>query len=447
MTKVDVSVPSGMRDILPQVATRREWMFDTVRSIFRRHGYQPIETPAIERAETLLGKYGSEADKLLYFVQSSGNLHEATWDKALRYDLTVPLARYVVRNRNNLVFPFKRYQIQNVWRGDRPQKGRYREFFQCDVDVVGSESIAHEADLTEILYECLTELGVKGFKIRINHRALLFGMIEHHGLKDQFGSVCLAIDKLDKVGTEGVLAELEQRGIDLEKGEALLSFLASHSDLPLSMTIHLKQAIALSESGKRGLNELEQLSSFLKGRPEVLSEVTLDLTLARGLDYYTGVIWEVVVPGSGFGSLCGGGRYANLTELFGWSGGSGVGVSLGIDRIYDVLDAAAVFESHVGVHQPSLLAALFDDSDRDYLMPVVMSLRKAGWACEWYEDSSDKLKKQFAYADRKQIDWVMLAGQDEKLASQCKFKFMKTGEEFMVPIGQANYWLVEKTKS
>lgn len=444
MPKVDVSVLSGMRDILPDVAMRREWMFQVVRTVFSRHGYLPIETPAIERAEVLLGKYGSEADKLLYFVQSSGSLHESVWDKALRYDLTVPLARYVVRHRNDLVFPFKRYQIQNVWRADRPQKGRYREFFQCDVDVVGSDSLAHEADLTEILYECLSRLGVKEFEIRINHRALLYGIVAYHGLEHFFDSVCIAIDKLDKVGQVGVLAELSQRGIDYNQAESLLAFLEANNGQRLGTLDELGSLLQVSSSALVGLSELGQLKTYLKCRSEVLDAVRLDLTLARGLDYYTGVVFEAVVPGSGFGSICGGGRYASLTEMFGWSGGSGVGVSLGIDRIYDVLEASGAFQAQVSKRLPSLLVALFDDQDRFYFSDLVQHLRRHDWSCEWYDDSRDKLKKQFGYADRKGFDWVVLAGDAERAQRQCKLKHMSSGTEHVVLLRQAADWLLNQ---
>lgn len=434
-----------MRDVLPQQAARREWMFAAVREVFRRHGYQPIETPAMERTETLLGKYGEEADKLLYFVQSSGSIADGKpleWDKALRYDLTVPLARFVVRHRNELVFPFKRYQIQNVWRGDRPQKGRYREFFQCDVDVVGSDSLAHEADLTEILYECLTALRLPAFEIRINHRGLLQGLIEQAGLGDRFGEVCVAIDKLDKIGPDGVRKELEQRGIAAEAAERLLNALAFASETPQGLLEQLSSSLAESEPGHRGVAELGQVLKFLEHRPEVLAKVRIDLTLARGLDYYTGAIFEVVAPGSGIGSISGGGRYANLTGLFGLPGVSGVGVSLGIDRIYDALEAFGVFDELEAGTAPDALFILFSDEDRARLAPLMQSLRAAGLRCEWYEDSGHKLKKQFGYADRKAFKFALLSGEEEAKNGSVKVKNLKSGEETVLQIDQAESWLI-----
>jgi len=448
MSKADVSVPSGMRDILPKQALWREWMFATVRGVFRSHGYQPIETPAIERASTLMGKYGEEGDKLLYLVQSTGNLSDTSkeleWDKALRYDLTVPMARYVVKNRNELVFPFKRYQIQNVWRADRPQKGRYREFYQCDVDVLGSDALSHEVDLTEILFECLTKLKVPEFVIRINHRKILQGLIESVGLGAHFTSVCIAIDKLDKIGSAGVLKEMAERGLDSEASEKLLNLFESLSSFPAESTLQeLEKHLSESDTGKRGLEEMQTVLDGISLREEVFAKVQMDLTLARGLDYYTGAIFEVVAPDSGIGSIGGGGRYDNLTGVFGWPGNSGVGVSLGLDRIYDVLHAAGVIDNpeYQPWSAPKILFALFEPEDTARLIPLMQELRSLNFVCEWYEQAGQKMKKQFAYADKKGIDYVIVSGAEEAQQAACQIKNLAKGQQELVPLSQVASWL------
>ncbi|TAE54472.1 MAG: histidine--tRNA ligase, partial [Bacteroidetes bacterium] len=358
------SIPQGTRDFGPEVMLRRERIFDTLRRCFRKRGFLPLETPSMEKLSVLTGKYGEEGDQLIFkilnngdFLKDAKDLHDSQKlafqisEKALRYDLTVPFARFVVMHQNELTFPFKRYQIQPVWRGDRPGKGRYREFFQCDADVVGSDSLLYEAEFINLFDEALTELGLPGFSILINNRKILSGYAELAGTPEKTTDICTAIDKLDKIGQEGVIKELTERGISAENAAMLLELIAfSPDDATLSQDqinqarlAYLKTRFAPGSTGYQGVEEMEEIFALSQHFPSYKGTLTFDLSLARGLNYYTGAIFEVKAHGVAIGSICGGGRYADLTGVFGLKGLSGVGISFGADRIYDVMEALGLF--------------------------------------------------------------------------------------------------------
>lgn len=429
-------LPEGTRDFGPDQVRRRTYIFDTIRSVFVKFGFQPLETPAMENLSTLTGKYGEEGDKLLFKVLNNGDFLKTADDellqsrdsnkltaqiakRGLRYDLTVPFARYVVMNRGQLTFPFKRYQIQPVWRADRPQKGRYREFFQCDADVIGSDSLLFEAELALIYDEAFARLKVP-VKIKINNRKILFGIAEAAGIPDQFMTMTVAIDKLDKVGLEGVREELCQRGIPetaIAKIERILENTSPDQ---------LLEAFADSPTGLSGISELDRVFQLLR-KTTLHNEVVFDITLARGLSYYTGCIFEVSAVGYEMGSIGGGGRYADLTGVFGVGGLSGVGISFGADRIYDVMEGLNLFPDTLD-NSIQILIASFDEATHDYGFQCAMKLRAAGLSVELYPEFG-KLKKQFEYAAKRNAPFVAIAGDQEMAAGVLTVKNQQTGDQ------------------
>ncbi len=445
------SIPKGTRDFGPSEMACRNYIFDTVKKVFRRYGYSPIETPAMENLSTLLGKYGEEGDKLLFKILNSGDafkdiqqmdpgqLAEAgsnalalkVCEKGLRYDLTVPFARYVVQHRNELTFPFKRYQIQPVWRADRPQKGRYREFYQCDVDVVGSGSLLYELEMVQIADEVFRDMGIRVL-IKINNRKILSGLAEISGQSDKLTDITVAIDKIDKIGLDAVKNELAERGVTPE------SIARIEPVLTLSGSTHEKIAairdiLAGSETGCRGLDELEELFNLI-GKAGITTDIEFDLSLARGLNYYTGAIFEVKALDFTIGSICGGGRYDNLTGIFGLPDTSGVGISFGADRIYDVLTGLDKFPQDA-VSGTEYLFANMGTEVLPYILSAAKACRAAGHSAEIYPENA-KLRKQFEYADRKGIKYVVLAGEDEAANNELTIKDIKTGEQTKVKISE-----------
>ena len=433
------TLPRGMRDFSPNEMIKRNYIFDTIRNVFNLYGYLPIETPAMENLSTLMGKYGEEGDKLLFKVLNSGNFVEKVdanafadakklttmiSEKGLRYDLTVPFARFVVMNRNELSFPFKRYQIQPVWRADKPQKGRYREFYQCDVDVIGSDSILNEAELLQITDHVFCKLGVN-VTIKINNRKILAGIAEIIGYPEKITDITVAIDKLDKIGLDKVNAELLEKGISenaIKKLQPILLLKGSNEE---KFEV-IKQTLAESEIGLKGIQEIVTLFKYIKNL-NISSVCELDLTLARGLNYYTGAIIEVKSNDIQIGSICGGGRYDDLTGIFGMPGLSGVGISFGADRIYDVMSELNAFPINVKT-STKVLFINFGKEEEKYCLPFVNQLRKADVATEIYPEAA-KLKKQFSYADAKGIPYVVIAGTDEMNSTKLKLKNMQSGEE------------------
>lgn len=435
------SIPEGTRDFGPEQVRRRTYIFDTIRSVFVKFGFQPLETPAMENLSTLTGKYGEEGDKLLFKILNNGDFLKdadagqlSAKDSAkitaqiakrgLRYDLTVPFARYVVMNRGQLTFPFKRYQIQPVWRADRPQKGRYREFFQCDADVIGSDSLLFEAELTQIYDEAFARLGLP-VTIKINNRKILYGIAEAAGIADRFVDMTVAIDKLDKIGIEGVRKELSERGIG-EESVAKIEQILGNTALDA-----LREAFAGSETGLAGIAELERVFGLLKPT-DLKNEVKFDITLARGLSYYTGCIFEVAAKNYQMGSIGGGGRYADLTGVFGVPGLSGVGISFGADRIYDVLEGLGLFPETLD-ESVKVLVATFDEASFEYGFRCVSQLRAAGLAAELYPEPG-KLKKQFEYAAKRNVPFVAIAGDAEMAQQVLQVKNQKTGEQSQMTV-------------
>jgi histidyl-tRNA synthetase len=435
------SIPKGTRDFLPQQVIKRKYIFNTIESVFKTFGYLPIETPTMENLSTLTGKYGEEGDRLLFKVLNNGdfladvnaeNLANKESNKVisqiskrgLRYDLTVPFARFVVMNQNEISLPFKRYQIQQVWRADRPQRGRYQEFYQCDVDVVGSDSLMYEAELVQIYAQVFRKLGVK-VKILINNRKILFGLAEAAGITDKFMEMTIAIDKLDKIGKDGVIKEMSDRNITSTQAEKVLQLL-DISDLD-----SLKHAFLGLDEGTKGIEEIQTVLDYLDGS---IPELTFDISLARGLNYYTGCIFEVKVdtsasghPGFVMGSIGGGGRYDNLTGVFGLNGVSGVGVSFGAERIYDVMEELNLFPSDVQKDIEVLFVAL-DEESHKYAFKQVSSLRQAGIACDLYPEPA-KMKKQMSYANARNVPYVAIIGETERLEGKVSLKNMITGEQ------------------
>jgi len=438
------SIPEGTRDFGPEQVRKRTYIFDTLRSVFVKFGFQPLETPAMENLSTLTGKYGEEGDKLLFKIlnngdflagadadalasKNSGKLTASIAKRGLRYDLTVPFARYVVMNRGTLSFPFKRYQIQPVWRADRPQRGRYREFFQCDVDVIGSESLLYEAELIQIYDEAFAKLNLP-VVIKINHRKVLFGIAEAAGISDRFMDMTVAIDKLDKVGIDGVRKELMERGIP----ESAISILEKILQTPDIQS--LKPIFSASETGLKGLEELERVYQLLS-KTSLRNELKFDITLARGLSYYTGCIFEVSAKGYQMGSIGGGGRYADLTGVFGVPGLSGVGVSFGADRVYDVLEGLNLFPETLSESVKIMLAS-FDEPSFDYAFQCATELRAAGVSVEIYPEPG-KLKKQFEYAAKRSIPFVAIIGEAEMASNTLTIKDQKTGEQWTAGVAEA----------
>ncbi|MFK7922901.1 MAG: histidine--tRNA ligase [Bacteroidia bacterium] len=433
------SIPRGTRDFLPEVMLRREHIFNTIRTVFRKYGYSPIETPSMEKLSVLTGKYGEEGDRLIFKVLDSGDFLKGakSFDdasklsfeiasKALRYDLTVPFARFVVMYQNELAFPFKRYQIQAVWRADRPQKGRYREFYQCDADIVGSDSLLFEAEFLCIYDEALSNLGLDDFTIQINHRKILSAYAEVIGYEDKAVDVIVSIDKLDKIGEEGVRKELEKRGIDSAAADKLFSIITFQGTVEEKLAF-LKEAFASSENGLKGVAEMEEIFNLYQHFETYAGKVDFNLRLARGLDYYTGAVFEVKVNNVQIGSICGGGRYADLTGVFGKPGLSGVGISFGADRIYDTMEELGLFEE-LSATSTEVLLINFGPDELVFNLKVLNRLRKAGIAAELYPDAA-KMKKQFSYADKKQVPYTLAIGSNEVESGRYQFKTMATGEQ------------------
>lgn len=435
------SIPKGTRDFGPEQVFKRNYMFGIIREVFIRYGYQPIETPTMELLSTLTGKYGEEGDRLLFKVLNNGDflskadeealqnrdsrkLIASIAEKGLRYDLTVPFARYVVMHQNELSFPFKRYQIQPVWRGDRPQRGRYQEFYQCDVDVVGSDSLMYEAELVQIYDEAFRRLGID-VVIKFNNRKVLFGIAEAAGIPERFMEMTMAIDKLDKIGPEGVRKEMLERDIPeaaAEKVEQILS---------VTHPLDLKPFFADSPTGLKGIEEIETFLQYFNSA-QAANEVRFDITLARGLTYYTGCIFEVQAKGVQMGSIGGGGRYDNLTGIFGLEGVSGVGVSFGADRIYDVMEELNLFPADA-LESLRLLLVAFDDETHQYAFQLLGQIRAAGINAELYPEPA-KMKKQMKYANDRRAPFVAIIGSDEMAAGQVSLKNMETGEQARVGV-------------
>ena len=427
MTKPNI--PKGTRDFGPIEMARRNYIFSTVRRVFQRFGFRQIETPAMELMTSLMGKYGEEGDKLLFRIQNSGEKAALAPEKGLRYDLTVPFARYVVQHREEIVFPFKRFQIQPVWRADRPQKGRYREFYQCDVDVIGSDSLVGELELIQIVEEVYRRLGIR-VCLHINNRKVLAGIAEVIGAPDKMIDITVAIDKLDKIGVEAVNAELIERGLDaaqVEKLQPILNLSGSTAD-KLSA---LKSILANSEVGLKGVEELETLFGLIEAT-DVQLNIELDLCLARGLNYYTGAIFEVKALDAQIGSITGGGRYDNLTGIFGLPNVSGVGISFGADRIYDVLTELDLFPKELQ-SATQVLFATFGAEELHYALRWAKVLRAAGKTVEVYPEPT-KMKKQMGYADDKHIPFVAIVGGNEMETNTVMLKEMASGEQKQVTL-------------
>lgn len=436
-------IPKGTRDFSPVEMAKRNYIFNTIKEVYALYGFQQIETPAMESLQTLMGKYGEEGDKLLFRVLNSGDymsklsdeelqernslrLSSRICEKGLRYDLTVPFARYVVMHREELQLPFKRYQIQPVWRADRPQKGRYREFYQCDADVVGSDSLLNEVELMQIVDTVFTRLGVR-VQIKINNRKILSGIAEVIGEPEKIVDITVAIDKLDKIGLESVNAELRADGISdeaIEKLQPIIAMSGSNDDKLKTMS----DVLSGSEIGMKGVEETRFILDTLKGTLD--NEIEFDLTLARGLNYYTGAIFEVKALDYAIGSITGGGRYDNLTGIFGMPGLSGVGISFGADRIYDVLNGLDLYPKEA-VNGTRLLFINFGEKETAYCLPVVKACRAAGINTEMYPDKA-KMKKQMGYANAKVIPFVVLAGDNEMAENKVTLKNMETGEQKLV---------------
>ena len=426
------SIPKGTRDFSQQEMAERNYIFDTVRSVFATYGYAQIETPAMENLSTLLGKYGDEGDKLLYRILNSGDafagadmsrpLTPQVCEKGLRYDLTVPFARYVVQHQSEISFPFKRFQIQPVWRADRPQKGRYREFYQCDVDMIGSRSQMCELELVQIVDEVFRRLGVD-VVVKVNNRKVLTGLAELCGAPDKVVDITVAIDKLDKIGLDAVKEELRSKGLD-ERATGILEPVLKLEGSNADKISTMRSLMQDSEAGLKGLDELEELFSLV-GSAGVGTRVELDLSLARGLNYYTGAIFEVKACDFAIGSICGGGRYDNLTGIFGLPDMSGVGVSFGADRIYDVMKGLGKFPEALSAGSRLLFANLGADDVR-YVLGIASALRGRGISVEVYPDAA-KLKKQFDYASRKAIPFISISGESERSSGRVNLKNLATG--------------------
>ena len=423
------SIPKGTRDFGQLEMARRNYIFDTIKSVFSLYGFQQIETPAMENLSTLMGKYGEEGDKLLFRIQNSGEKAALAPEKGLRYDLTVPFARYVVQHREEISFPFKRFQIQPVWRADRPQKGRYREFYQCDVDVIGSDRLIGELELIQIVEEVYRRLGIN-VCLHINNRKILAGIAEVIGAPDKIIDITVAIDKLDKIGIDAVNTELKERGL-LEDQVSKLQPILNLSGTTLEKLTALKTILANSEIGLKGVEEMEIVFDELSIVNCQLS-IELDLCLARGLNYYTGAIFEVKALDAQIGSITGGGRYDNLTGIFGLPNVSGVGISFGADRIYDVLTELNLFPKTLQSTTQILFAA-FGDAELTYALKWAKELRQAGKAVEVYPEPA-KMKKQMSYADAKQIPFVAIVGGDEMAQNKVMLKNMTTGEQKLVTL-------------
>ena len=434
--KANIGIPKGTRDFNSKVMFRRNYIFKQVRSCFERFGYSPIETPSMENIETLTGKYGDEGDRLIFKVLNSGdflsktNIDDKTTSKsitkdiaskALRYDLTVPFARFVVNNKNDISFPFKRYQMQNVWRADRPQKGRYREFYQCDADVIGSNSLLNEIELIQLCDEIFSELGIPNIQILINNRKILSAMIEIMSASDVFDEFVIILDKIDKIGIDNVKKELLKIGVNQEKMDTLDKF------LNIQNVSELSSLIGNSSIGQEGISEINFIFNNIENLGLKNSNIKFDISLARGLNYYTGAIFEVKSSDVEIGSIAGGGRYDDLTSIFGLDNVSGVGISFGIDRIYLVMEELAVFPRNIDVSSKVLLLN-FGENESEYCLKLLKELRKNKINSELYP-SNDKIKKQMNYANNKGVQFVIMVGEDEIKSGKLTVKDMKSGEQ------------------
>lgn len=454
MSKEKPSLPKGTRDFGPEEMVRRNFIFDSIKDTFQKFGYQPLETPAMENLNVLMGKYGEEGDKLLFKVLNSGDfLSKSTIkdfeagtkallpkiaEKGLKYDLTVPFARYVAMNRQ-IIFPFKRYQIQPVWRADRPQKGRYREFYQCDADVVGTESLLCESEIVLMITEVFEKLRIDDYTIKINNRKILEGISALMGQANREADFCVAIDKLDKIGKDKVIEELLEKDFSQEALKTIDPLFNMQGSF-LEKLAQVKTMLKDSEVGLQGVEELETVVNYLNDFGAALSKVDFDVTLARGLSYYTGAIFEVKVNNVQIGSVSGGGRYDNLTGVFGLEGVSGVGFSFGVDRIYDVMHELSLFPSYAHV-TTQLMIVNFDEKSQRYALPMLMRLRNANIKSEIYPESS-KLKKQMNYADKKNIPFVLMIGSEEIKTGQYTLKDMKSGEQILASLEE----IIQKVK-
>lgn len=437
------SIPKGTRDFLPEHVAKRNYIFNTIRNSFEKYGFQPIETPSFELSTTLMGKYGDEGDRLIFRILNSGDkllkadtnalenkelskFSNSISEKALRYDLTVPFARFVVQHQNELAFPFKRYQIQPVWRADRPQHGRYQEFYQCDADVVGSDSLLYETEFVLLFDDVLSALQLPDFSIKINNRKILTGIAEVTGELNRIVDLTVALDKLDKIGEEGVVKELQDKGISalaIQKMKPLFS-LSGNNDEKMEL---MKAFLSSSEMGQQGITELNTILDSIKEIGLNRAKLDVDFTLARGLNYYTGAIFEVKANGVNMGSICGGGRYDNLTETFGLKNMSGVGISFGADRIYDVLNELNLFPSEAQ-NLLQLMFVNFGQKEQQHCLKLVHQLRNKGVSCELYPSPS-KLQKQMKYANDLNVKYVALIGEEELKNNTIQLKNMETGEQ------------------
>lgn len=445
-----VGIPKGMRDFSPEVMAKRNYIFDTIKKSFQLYGFEQIETPTMENRDTLTGKYGEEGDRLIFNVLNSGDYLSKVEDeiieekqlkkltpkiaeKALRYDLTVPFARYVVQHQNEITFPFKRFQIQPVWRADRPQKGRYREFYQCDADIIGSTSLLNEVELMKLFDEVLTNLGLTDFSIKLNNRKVLSGIAEVIGRPEMIIPITIAIDKLDKIGLLKVKEELTNKGLteqELETIQPLFEIKGNNE----SVITQLRTFLAQSEVGLQGIAEIESILNTLGKLNLKKATIEVDVTLARGLDYYTGAIFEVVSNEVKMGSICGGGRYADLTGIFGLENMSGVGISFGADRIYDVMDELGLFPTS-SLKKTQVLFINFGTEEENYVLPLLEQLRDARVRSELYPEQA-KMKKQMKYADQKEIPLVILVGKDEMESGKLTVKNMNSGEQNQLKIDE-----------
>lgn len=447
MANVKAAIPKGTRDFNPQEMGRRNYIFDTLKKVFKKYGYQEIQTPTMENLDTLTGKYGDEGDQLIFKVLNSGDylskvgsqlsdiksqtLTPKISEKALRYDLTVPFARYVVMHQNDIVLPFKRFQIQPVWRADRPQRGRYREFYQCDVDVVGSDSLLNEAEFICIYDEALSDLGLKDFSIKINNRKILSGIAEVMGKPDSIIDLTVAIDKLDKIGLDGVEKELLSKGFteaDLVNLKPVI-LLTGDNDTKLQS---LKLILASSETGLKGIEEIYTVLDYLSAFETKNATIEVDITLARGLNYYTGCIFEVKTNEATMGSIGGGGRYDDLTGMFGLKGLTGSGISFGADRIYDVLEELQLFPSQAE-QTTQVLICVFGQEEERYSLSILNHFRKNNISAELYPFGA-KIKKQMQYANDKNIPYAIIVGSEEMKTGQLTFKNMLSGEQEMLSV-------------
>lgn len=449
------SLPRGTRDFTPEQMFRRNYIISKIKTIFERYGFQPLETPSMENLSVLTGKYGEEGDQLLFKILNSGDFlskaspedftkgsRELTWKiagKGLRYDLTVPFARYVVMHQNEITFPFKRYQIQPVWRADNPQKGRYREFYQCDADIIGTNSLVADLEFVWLIHDVFHSLGLEDFELKINNRKILTAISQYIGEAGKEGVLCVAIDKLDKIGKDAVIQELLNNGFESKSCDLLTPILEANGDNQSKMEL-IRSMIDEIDIGKEGLDEMEFILSKVRDKEDIKLKLDFDITLARGLSYYTGTIFEVKPTSVKMGSITGGGRYDDLTGIFGMKGTSGSGISFGIDRIYDVMLELGLFpESNLSATK--VMVTNFDESTLPFALQTLNSLRTAGIHAEIYPDSA-KMKKQFGYANKKGIPYVAIIGPDEAEKRLVSLKNMDSGEQDVLSLGEVTKKLI-----